>query len=245
MMTYNNVFPTNYFGPHPTTMTRTSTPTVDGYNNKMVTSFYIPHVPGEILKEKLKEILENKFDIGIITKIECIPKIGNGDRDDNYSCFVFFESLSYSNCSFDIQLKFKKGLQPRLYYDEKKYLVICQNTSEVAYYKDPKHMDLIFYVNKSFKGDSIEYLCILEQLDLGEIQTIDMKNEVDSCHSVKLCFKFWYRTKNAYRFQQELMETGSVKVRIAEDEQWTFYYEKPLLDGVNPNVWYKSKFCMR
>lgn len=208
-------------------------------NNNMVTSFYIPHVPGEILKEQLKEMFEKKFNIGIVTKIECIPKIGNGDRDDNYSCFIFFESLSYSSQSFEIHLNFKKGLQPRLYYELKKYLVICQNTSEVAYFQDPKHMDLTFYVNKQFKGDSMEYLCILEQLDLGEIQTIDMKNEKDSCHSVKLCFKFWYRTKNAYNFQHELMKSGSVKVRIAEDEQWTFYYEKPLFGGINPNVWYR------
>ena len=60
-------------------------------------------------------------------------------------------------------------------------------------------------------------------------------------NSVIVRFSFWYRTQTAYAFQSELNENGFIDIPVFDGISWTFYSQKPLLDGVNPNVWCKGK----
>jgi hypothetical protein len=57
-----------------------------------IPSIYLPHVLATDSEEFVLDILENKFNLGIISKIERIPKVNQIDGHEYYSCFIFFES---------------------------------------------------------------------------------------------------------------------------------------------------------
>jgi hypothetical protein len=67
------------------------------------------------------------------------------------------------------------------------------------------------------------------------------KNKVPYAYnSVIIRFNYWYRTQTAHAFQHELNQTGYIDIPVSDGIYWTFYTQTPLLDGVNPNVWYKK-----
>jgi hypothetical protein len=220
-------------------------------------SIYIPRVDSSIEKAEIARLLDFKFKLGIVSKIECIPRNGN----EYNSCFVFFEKWFDGETAKNLIYRLHSNEQPRLYYNDSKYWIICINHSEVAYYKDPEHMDLILYLHPDFKKETIQ--SVVEGLDLGTVNSIEITKEQDTpfyeqnplwSHlnksvwdkkvdikyiTVRIHFDYWYRTKTAYAFQKYLENYGFIDIPVYDGILWTFYKEQPLLEGINPNVWKK------
>lgn len=225
-------------------------------------SIYLPHVLVTDSKTYVRHILEETYNLGVISKIECIPKINQRDGHEYYGCFIFFESWGTGDHARYILDRLSRDEQTKLKYSGKNYWVICLNKSVVAFYKDPIHIDLITYLHTDFKTDTV--LSVMEGLDLGKVENIEFIRGADENYfgeniiwdkankdmwktkvpyvynSVIIRFSFWYRTQTAYAFQQELNTSGSIDIPVSEGLLWTFYSHTPLLEGINPNVWYKN-----
>lgn len=210
--------------------------------NTMV-SVYIPHVFSSISKECVLRVFQDKFNLGIVSKIECIPKVNLKDGHEYYSCFVFFEKWNDNSNSKFILNTFKMGTQAKMFYSDNKYWMLGMNKSEVAYYKDPIHTDIVIYdIPLSFP---IDYLpSIMESLDLGKIHSYSIKEEnMDGkviCN-VSIYFEFWYRTKTSYAFQDIVRGNNLIEIKVSDENTLTFYYQSPRFAGINPNVWKLSK----
>ena len=227
-----------------------------------IPSIYLPHVHDTDSKEFVIDVLENKFKLGVISKIECIPKINQTDGHEYYSCFIFFESWGTSeNASYVLSRLLCKE-QTKIKYSGDKYWVICLNQSVVAYYKEPVHMDLITYLHIDFTTETV--LSVMNGLDLGKIDSIEFVRGSEANYfgeniiwdkanksiwdrkvpyvynSVIVRFNYWYRTQTSYAFQYELDQNGFIDIPVSDGLCWTFYSQIPLLDGVNPNVLYKK-----
>ena len=221
-------------------------------------SIYLPHVFSNITKEFIRDVLQDDYKLGVISKIECIPKVNFVDGHEYFSCFIFFDSWGAGENSLYILSRLKYNEQTRLKYSAEKYWVICNNQSEVALYDDPRHIDLVAYLHPDFKIDTV--MTVVNGLDLGKINTIELVKNIEEnyygpdivwnqtnpslrekskfgCNTVNVRFAFWYRTKTAYKFQDELQNHGFVDIPVSDGLVWTFYSQKPLSDGINPNVW--------
>jgi hypothetical protein len=220
---------------------------------------YIPHVFADIPKEFVADILEKRYNLGTLKKIECIPKVNQKDGHNYYCCYVFFEFWTQDANAVKIMSRLNQGLMTKLKYDGEKYWQLLLNISEIAFWEDPKHMDLVLYLHPDFRKETIA--SVLEALDIGKVNSIEIENscEIDSYQSpvmwsfanpkmwnekigvkyntVKVRFDFWYRTKTAYTFQNSLYLHTFIDIPVFENIIWTFYQEKPLFEGINPNLW--------
>jgi hypothetical protein len=226
-------------------------------------SIYIPHVNANQTKLFVKDVLENKYNLGVVSKIECIPKVNQVDGHEYYSCFIFFERWGTGEHASYILNRLLHNEQTRLKHTGSQYWVICMNNSVVAFYENPVHMDLISYLHTDFTTETV--LSVMEGLDLGKIEHIEFvrgsddnyygdnviwnnvnkhmwtKNVPYHYNSVIVRFSFWYRTQTAYAFQSQLNENGFIDIPIFDGVTWTFYSQTPLFDGANPHVWCKEK----
>ena len=225
-------------------------------------SIYLPHVNACDTKQFVREVLEERYNLGVISKIECIPKVNQTDGHEYYGCFIFFESWGKGEHASYILSRLNRNEQTRIKHTGEKYWVICLNQSVVAFYKDPVHMDLITYLHTDFNTDTV--LSVMEGLDLGKVDNIEFIRSADENYfgeniiwdkankdmwkakvpymynSVIIRFSFWFRTQTAYAFQSELDQNGYIDIPISDGVSWAFYSHKPLFDGINPNVWHKK-----
>lgn len=223
-------------------------------------SIYIPHVFDEISKETVVEVLQDRYNLGTIKKIECIPKINQTDGHKYYCCYVFLQSWSNDSNATYLLSRLEKQLVTRLKYSGEKYWQICLNTSEIAFYENPKHYDLVLYLHPDFKEETI--LAVVEGLDIGKVNSIEIlqtddiqdkyqdktmweyanpamwrtKNDV-KYNIVKIRFDYWFRTKTTYYFQDSIHCKHFIDIPIFQGTFWTFFYEKPKFEGANPFVW--------
>lgn len=224
-------------------------------------SIYIPHVFADISKDMVREILEVRYKIGTIEKIECIPKVNEKDGHKYFSCFVFLQ-WSFQSSAMDLLTRLLNGEQPRIKYLGERYWTLCQNQSEVAFYQDPMHMDLVLYLHPDITKETVQV--VMDGLDVGTVHSIDVvigdtenkytqpiiwenanknvwnANVKSIYNTVYIRFEFWYRTKTSYIFQDCIFMDHFIDIPVFDGMAWTFYKEKPKFAGINPNVWKKN-----
>ena len=227
-----------------------------------IPSIFLPHIHISEKKEYVRHILEEKYKLGVISKIECIPKVHKVDGHKYYSCYVFFESWGTGEHALYVLPRLLRNEQTRIIYSGDKYWVLNMNRSYIAFYKNPVHMDLITYLHTDFTMETVS--SIMDGLDLGKIHSVEFIKSSDqnyfgenvvwnkankdiwgrkvpyTYNSTIVRFQYWYRSDSAYAFQNELIQNGYVDIPVSDGITWTFYRETPLLDGINPNVWNKK-----
>lgn len=219
-----------------------------------VCSIYIPQVLSTIPKERVVHVLQKHLKLGIIKKIECFPQ-----KNNYYSCCVFFKSWSNHSNAMNLLARLKKNQITNLEYDKDKFWQLCLNTSEETFYPDPKHIDLVLYINQDYNKKTI--LDVLEKLYIGKVKLIEFEQEdrnkeleegeeeeeankyqeqAQQSKTVKIRFAFWYRSKYAHHFQNELYNNSFIDIPTVEGNIWTFYSTAPKYEGNHPNVWKSS-----
>ena len=93
-------------------------------------SLYIPYVESHLSEEFIIEYF-SKYDIGIVKRVDLIPKI-NKNGIYYHGAFLHFEKWWESSFTKNIQCRLKnKEVVTRLVYEEPKYWIIQENTSAV------------------------------------------------------------------------------------------------------------------
>ena len=131
-------------------------------------SLFIPHVDKSITMDFVVAVLENKFDLGKVSRIESIPKVSNQDGHEYYCCYVYFDTWTSSPGAVYLQSQFTKGASTKMYYWDKKFWVVCLNTSPLrnTVHEQPKHMSLTTYLPADITIDTCWK--VAKALDLGE-----------------------------------------------------------------------------
>ncbi len=226
-------------------------------------SFFIPHVFDYISLNDLVFLIENST-IGIVEKIESIPKINQTDGHNYYSCFVFMKEWMNNDFSQEIQNKLFENSQSRIYYTNiykngnPEYIVILPNKSSTTQKENPKHIDLTLFLHTDVRLETIQ--SVMEGLDLGKIKYIEFiennslftttntwkhanldiwnKHAGFRYNTVNIRFEYWYKTNTAYEFQNELFTSSFVDIPVFDRTVWSFYELPPLFQSYNPYVWY-------
>ena len=210
-------------------------------------SIYIPRIDANLSLEEIKNTFENVFNLGTILRIECES---NRRSSYHFYCYIFF--LKWNNNEY------ANYILPRIQMNEvtclthptfSNYWLIYNNLSEISFYRDPIHMDLILYLHSDIRSDTI--LSTIESLHIGKVDSIEMKNDDQSPFKTNIIiihFEYWYRTKASYSFQKHITNNhyneinishtiNQVNPKIVNRHFWTFYPESPKLIGMNPNIW--------
>jgi hypothetical protein len=252
--------------------------TVDTVDTIYQNSFFIPHVHEYISLEKLVYLIEETTivkgntdnKIGIVKKIESIPKINQKDGHPYYSCFVFIKNWCNNSFAKDIQTRLNNGQSTRIYYKKEdnsppEYIVLLPNKCCITQMKNPKHMDLVLYLHTDIRLETVH--TVMEGLDFGKIKSIDAELHEESkdgnvynstnfwkyantsiwdkkvkfqYNIVNVCFEYWYKTRTAYSFQDELKNSTFVDIPVFDGTIWSFYKTAPKHKSINPYVWKRN-----
>jgi len=239
-----------------------------------IDSFFIPRLPDEMSLDKLVDIIQlsspykgvdGDNSIGIVEKVESIPKISPKDGKPFKSAFVTLKSWSDNQYAKSLMMKLYNDEQTRVYYNPSdseyinpKFIVLLPNKSEISMKEPPKHTDLILYLHTDTRLETV--LNIIEGLDIGRVHSIEAelldytepvgidlaeyinvdiwKRIVKPLYNaIRVNMDYWYKTKTAYAFRNEMEKTGYVEVPVFEGTFWKIYETDSNFEGINPYVW--------
>lgn len=240
-----------------------------------IDSFFIPHVFDYITLDRLVEMIETSSpfkgegdtSIGIVDKVESIPKINQKDGHSYYSCFVTLKSWANNDYARSLMYKLYDDMQSRLYYkpnenSNPEYIVLLPNKSETSMMDAPTHTDLVLYLHSDIRMETV--LNVMEGLDIGRIHSIETEliplpataqiessfkiweggnqdiwnQKVNSQYNIVFVrFSYWYKTQTAYNFKREMINSSCVDIPVFNGTVWKFFETAPKYDGVNPYVW--------
>ena len=126
-------------------------------------SIYVPHVDASYTFEQIAHQFENVFELGVIERIEAVPKVNQKDGHAYHSCFIYFSKWGNGYNAQYVRNQFIQGEQVRMYYLVNRYWIVCPNTSEVANLPMPEHCGLSVYMpwdfvqNECIDGDTGNY----------------------------------------------------------------------------------------
>jgi hypothetical protein len=240
-----------------------------------IDSFFIPRLPDDMTLEQLVDIIqlsspykgdgENDNSIGVVEKIESIPKISTKDGKPFKSAFVTLRSWCDNQYARSLMMKLYNDEQSRVYYNppdseyiNPKFIVLLPNKSEISLKNAPNHIDLVLYLHTDTRLETV--LNVIEGLDIGRVHSIesillpyteqygidlasyinvDIWNQIVKIryNEVHVVMDYWYKTQTAYAFQDAMKLNDCVNVPVCEGTNWTIYRAEPKLNGINPYVW--------
>jgi len=241
-----------------------------------IDSFFIPRLPDDLTLDQLVEIIQTtssykgvdgENSIGLVEKIESIPKISPKDGKPFKSAFVTLTSWSNNEYARSLMMKLYNDEQSRVYYNppgseyvNPKFIVLLPNKSETSMKEPPKHMDLILYLHTDTRLETV--LNVIEGLDIGRVYSVesvllpytvpeginladyinvDIWNQVvkPRYNEVRVVMDYWYKTQTAYAFEEAMKTNNYVEIPVFEGTYWKIYEseEEPRLQGINPYVW--------
>lgn len=215
-------------------------------------SFYIPHVFNSLSLQDLAYYLETVENIGVISRIESIPKTNLTDGHEYYSCFVFMEKWNEDEGTKYITDRIYKNDSVRLFYNDTVYITLLPNKSSITQMPDPEHMDLCVCLHEDMKEETVRK--VMEGLDVGKVEVVDIQPYTSYTNPnwykpvefkynlVTIRFKYWYKTRSAYSFQNHMALYGSASVSVfGVTSCWTFYRCPAALTSENPYVWVREE----
>lgn len=241
-----------------------------------IDSFFIPHVFDHISLPQLVDLIEQSSpykgegntSIGVVEKIESIPKVNQKNGRSYYSCFVTLSSWSNNEYARSLMYTLYNDEQSRLYYKldgslKAEYMAVLPNKSETSMMDAPKHTDLVMYLHPDTRLETV--MSVMEGLDIGKIYTIEANikpayetsssasglwksanpsmwyQKVDQTYmEVVVCMEYWYKTQTAYNFKREMENATFIEIPVFEGCYWTIYEIEPRFEGVNPYVWVRN-----
>jgi hypothetical protein len=239
-----------------------------------IDSFFIPHVFDHISLDRLVELIEESSpytgigdtSIGVVEKIESIPKVNPTTGRSYYSCFVTLRSWSKNDYAHELMMRLYDDKQSRLYFKDgnnavPQYMCILPNKSETSMMDAPIHTDLVLYLHSDIRLETV--MSVIEGLDIGKIHSVEAElipshlNENTSLlkwanqdiwrqkvnfqyNVIFVTMEYWYKTQTAYAFKKEMKNSTYVDIPVYEGCVWTIYETNPRFAGVNPYVWERN-----
>lgn len=213
-------------------------------------SFYIPHVDANIAFDTVANVFQNQMEVGIVDRIEAVPKVNQTDGHAYHACFVYLREWGNGYNAQFLRNQLVEGKETRVYYMKNFYWKLFANTSVVAKLPMPVNYSLELcipsYYTDPITLDSIKKL--FDALELGCVSNVrykqaDVKGTVDvTCLVVD--FQYWYHSVNAHKFQQDLDSESQVVIEPVfsetyPDMQWSVNKLSSEMPSANPYIYYK------
>ena len=233
-------------------------------------SIYVPHIDASYTFEDIEYHFEHIFEIGVLDRIEAVPKVNQKDGHAYYACFIYFSKWGNGYNAQYLRNQLMQGEQVRMYYLINRYWMVCSNTSEVASLPMPQHCSLVAYVpgnfveNECVYSDSGKYEIsrVFDSLECGAVTDVvplswtedeecdihDLEivyNKEENTLPVQIQFDYWYHSKNAHDFQKDLDDQGHVvffpEIEGYPNMKWIIMKsDKTITTGINPYIWYSE-----
>jgi hypothetical protein len=233
-------------------------------------SIYVPHVDASYTFDQIAHQFENVFELGLIERIEAVPKVNQKDGHAYHSCFIYFSKWGNGYNAQYVRNQFIQGEQVRMYYLVNRYWMVCPNTSEVANLPMPEHCGLSVYMpwdfvqNECIDGDTGNYDIsnLFDSVEFGAVspgtweydasmmcgkdaREIIGEDDFMDAFPMHIDFDYWYHSENAHEIQQNLADEGHViiypEIPGYPDMQWLIMKStKTSTTGINPYIWYSD-----
>ena len=224
----------------------------DNENVIYIDSFFIPHVFDNVTLDDLVQMIETSSpfkgegdtSIGIVDKIESIPKINQKTGHSYYSCFVTLKSWADNDYSRNLMMKLYNDEQSRLYYKPDEninpiYISLLPNKSETSMMDAPKHTDLVLYLHSDIRLETV--MSVMEGLDIGRIHSIEsrlMHENEPNDHQSELSFDLW-KFVNPEMWNQKIShQYNAVYVRFSYwyKTQTAYNFKREMINLSHVNV---------
>lgn len=228
-------------------------------------SLYIPYVLTNVSLDNLRKVLEFELQLGRVGLIESVPQIQDKSGICYYKAYVYFQLVNTASPIWK-DIHEVHSYQFQCPFNTKAFWNLRPNTSELRFtaHIRPVHMDLNLYVHPDVQVNTIR--SIVEGMDLGfidsvfEDETIYKNNNPDSmwrfahphiwdnkvsnCYKkVTIRFRYWYRTRPAMAFQDEMHMYGRVVVPYFDGLMALTFHVEDMFPSrnTNPYVWVREQ----
>jgi hypothetical protein len=133
-------------------------------------SVFLPHVDTTRFSfEDIAHQFENVFQIGVLDRIEAIPKVNQKDGHSYVACYLYFTTWGNTYFAQLLRMHLMYGSQTPMYVEPNLYWMVCPNTSVVYTENIPhaKHMALLVCSNTS--NSLLDIIESFELNDLGKV----------------------------------------------------------------------------
>lgn len=217
-----------------------------------IDSFFIPHVFDNVTLDDLVQMIETSSpfkgegdtSIGIVDKIESIPKINQKNGHSYYSCFVTLKSWADNDYARNLMMKLYNDEQSRLYYKPEEninpsYIALLPNKSETSMMDAPQHTDLVLYLHSDIRLETV--MSVMEGLDIGRIHSIESRlmcmNQPNDEPS-ELSFNLWEFVNPEMWNQKVNHQYTAVYVRFSYwyKTQTAYNFKREMINFTHVNV---------
>ena len=135
--------------------------------NAVPTSVFLPHVDtNQFSFEDIAYQFEQVFQIGVLDRIEAIPKVNQKDGHSYVACYLYFTAWGNNYYAQFLRMQLMYGNQTPMYVLPNLFWMVCPNTSVVHVENIPhaQHMALLVSSNTSH--------CLSDIIESFELQDI-------------------------------------------------------------------------
>jgi hypothetical protein len=228
-------------------------------------SFFVPHVDGSIGLDQLAVLIEQTYEMGVIDRMEYVPKTNQTDGHAYYQAFVYMQTWGNGYFAQHVRNQLMRGIQTPMYYTDfagkQRFVKCCANRSELAWLPHPEHTDLTLTV----AAGTIDTEALMEAIELdyefGKVRSVEVSAPRLSTEDgdrmvvdMTIHMEYWYHTESAYVFQEMMRRNWYVKMEYLdlnmpkeetkeeplqeEIVSMIFFARTPTTEGINPFVYW-------
>jgi hypothetical protein len=242
--------------------------TPETYYNEMISpnemSIFVPHIDTKFSYNDIVHQFQDVFELGLIDRIEAVPKTNQTDGHPYLACFIYFWKWGNGYNAQHVYSNIHKNIPTRMYLSNDLYWMVLPNTSEVADLPLPKHMSFRIMCDLTTIPNTEEYIVdVFDLMNIGKVKADSIKIFQDF---IELTMEYWYHSKTTYELQTLLEKRVNAylnvnptvdykitpKVVYSKDELendqnkwcstefWTIMYDDslPATSGANPYIWF-------
>lgn len=227
-------------------------------------SIFVPHIDTKFSYKEIVEQMQDVFQLGLVDRIEALPKVNQKDGHPYLACFVYFWKWSNSSNAQMVYNNMMENKPSRMYLTDSLYWVILPNMSEVATLPLPRHLAFQIACHEN-STPSAEF--VIHLFDVMNIGKVNEKSIQIAKGQIQFDMDYWYHSKTTHEIQ-ELLEnhedailyvdpnvdyktnpkvlfTKSEVIECGYDKDfatdlWTIMWtdSQPNTPGVNPYIWF-------
>ena len=155
--------------------------------NPVPMSVFLPHVDTTMFSfEDIAHQFEQVFQIGVLDRIEAIPKVNQKDGHSYVACYLYFTEWGNTYYAQFLRMQLMYGNQTPMYVQPNLYWMVCPNTSVVYKENIPhaKHMALL--VSSNTPNCLMDIIESFELNDIGKVSVTKSYyvQDVPECASI-------------------------------------------------------------
>ena len=150
-------------------------------------SVFLPHVDSTMFSfEDVAYQFEQVFQIGVLDRIEAVPKVNQKDGHSYVACYLYFTEWGNSYYSQFLRMQLMYGNQTPMYVQPNLYWMVCPNTSVVYTEQIPHAQHIALLVSSNTPNCLMDIIESFELNDIGKVSVTKSYyvSDVPACASV-------------------------------------------------------------